>query len=77
MWDEPKRLANLERHKLDFADLTTEFFLGSVVRPVKQGRFQAIGRLNGVISVVFARLGTEGAPVISMRSASGSERRLI
>lgn len=77
MWDEPKRLANMERHGLDFRDLGAEFFLGSLVRPAKQGRFQAIGRLGGIISVVFARLGTEGVSVISMRPASPSERRLL
>ena len=77
VWDEPKRLANLERHGLDFRDLTVEFFMSSLVRPAKQGRFQVIGRLRGVISVVFARLGTEGVSVISMLQASAGERRLI
>jgi uncharacterized DUF497 family protein len=77
VWDEPKRLANLERHGLDFRDLTVEFFLESFVRPAKNGRFQAIGRFQGVVSVVFARLGSEGVSVISMRPASRNERRLI
>ena len=77
-WDEPKRLANLDTHGLDFSDLTVEFFLQSLVRPAKKGRFQAIGRLDGVvISVVFARLGTEGISAISMRPASADERKLI
>lgn len=25
VWDEPKRIANIEKHGLDFADLTFEF----------------------------------------------------
>jgi hypothetical protein len=30
IWDEPKRLANIARHGLDFADLDDAFFEGSV-----------------------------------------------
>jgi uncharacterized protein (DUF4415 family) len=33
-WDEPKRLANLDRHGLDFADLTVDFILDARIRPV-------------------------------------------
>ena len=31
VWDEPKRLANLEKHGLDFADLNETFFDNAVV----------------------------------------------
>jgi uncharacterized DUF497 family protein len=27
-WDEPKRLANLDKHGLDFEQLTQDFFCG-------------------------------------------------
>ncbi len=76
VWDEPKRLANLDKHRgLDFADLTPEFFLSAVIVPVKMGRFMAVGRLDGkALAVVFARLGTEGISVISMRVANEKER---
>jgi len=78
VWDEPKRLVNLAKHGLDFADLNDSFFLTSLVVPAKQDRHMAIGRLaNGTIAVVFAVLGTEGVSVISMRPASWKERRLL
>lgn len=78
VWDEPKRLANLDKHGLDFADLDEAFFLGAILRPAKLGRLMAIGRFtDGSIAVVFAVLGSEGISVISMRPARKSERRLL
>ena len=47
VWDEPKRLANIEKHGLDFAVLDEEFFLASTIRAAKAGRFMAIGRVVG------------------------------
>lgn len=77
-WDEPKRLANIAKHGLDFAALDVEFFLSSVVVPAKLGRWMAIGHMaDGTAAVVFARLGAEGVAVISMRPASAKERRLL
>lgn len=76
-WDEPKRLANLVKHEMDFADLTVDFFEASIVVPAKKNRFKAIGRFNGVIAVIFATLGTEGLSVISMRPARKDERSLL
>ena len=75
-WDETKREANLAKHGLDFADLTLEFFFASKVAPSKDGRFVAIGEMNGeiIISVVFKPLGSEALAVISMRPASRKER---
>jgi uncharacterized protein len=78
VWDEPKRLANIARHGMDFGDLDEVFFEGSVIVPAKSGRLIAVGRhRGGTILVVFAVLGTEGLSVISMRPASRKERRLI
>jgi uncharacterized DUF497 family protein len=78
VWDEPKRLANIARHGLDFADLDDAFFEGSVIVPAKLGRQIAIGRhRSGMVLVVFVALGTEGLSVVSMRPASRKERRLI
>ena len=78
VWDEPKRLANLAKHGLDFADLDEAFFERSMVIPSKDRRLIAIGRnVAGVIVVVFVTLGREGISVISMRRASRRERRLI
>jgi uncharacterized DUF497 family protein len=78
VWDEPKRRANIARHRLDFADLDDAFFEGSVVVPAKLGRQIAVGRhRSGIILVVFVALGIEGLSVVSMRPASRRERRLI
>jgi uncharacterized protein len=79
VWDEPKRLANLDKHGLDFADLDETFFANALVIPShnKSKRWVAIGvSIRGIVVVVFARLGREGISIISMRPASRSERRL-
>jgi uncharacterized DUF497 family protein len=77
IFDEPKRLANIEKHGFDFAELDVEFFERSVVVPAKQGRLIAIGVFRAaVITVVFRPLGTEALSVISMRRANNRERRL-
>ncbi|KJC48959.1 BrnT family toxin [Bradyrhizobium sp. LTSP857] len=70
--DEPKRLANLDKHGLDFADLDETFPSHN-----RSQRWVATGvSTRGVIVVAFARLGREGISVISMRPASRSERKL-
>jgi uncharacterized protein len=77
-WDERKRLANFDKHGLDFAELDADFFLSAVLRPAKLGRFMAIGRRqDGTITVIFARLGLEGLSVISMRPAHKIEKSLL
>ena len=79
VWDEPKRLANLQKHGLDFADLDETFFDSALVIPsrLQAKRWVSIGvNIDGVIVVVFARLGREGVSIISMRPASRNERRL-
>ena len=79
VWDEAKRLANLEKHGLDFADLNETFFDNAVVIPShnKSRRWIAVGvNISGVVVVVFARLGREGVSIISMRPASRNERKL-
>jgi uncharacterized protein len=45
-WDNAERLANLDKHGLDFADLELEFFVNSVVAPVRDRRFKAIGSMR-------------------------------
>lgn len=78
VWDERKRAVNLAKHGMDFADLTVEFFLDSMVVPARDGRSMAIGRLDpDTVAVVFIALGAEGLSVISMRPASQRERRLL
>ena len=76
LWDEPKRLSNLDKHRLDLADLSAEFFLEAVVIPARGARRRAIGSLLGsTIVVVFAPLGSEALSVISMRRANRKDRR--
>ncbi|SIQ20507.1 hypothetical protein SAMN05880590_102566 [Rhizobium sp. RU35A] len=79
IYDEGKRLSNLDKHGLDFADLTIEFFAACVVIPAKSGRFMAIGAFYGriIIAVVFRPVGAEALSVISMRPASIRERRVL
>lgn len=77
VWDEPKRLANLDKHGIDFADIGEDFFASALVGPAKNGRWFAIGEMDGVIVVIFARLGTEGLSIISARPASRKERSLL
>jgi uncharacterized protein len=75
LWDEPKRLANLARHGVDFADLDEPFFESSLVVRTKRRRLMAIGvGTSGLIVVVFVTMGTEAVSVISMRPASLRER---
>lgn len=76
IWDEPKRILNLAKHGLDFADLTPDFFLGAHVLPAREGRFFALGTLAGrqMIVVIFRPLGSEALSVISMRPANQKER---
>ena len=76
VWDEPKRLSNLDKHGLDFADLTEEYFLQALLVPARGTRLQAIGSLSDrMVVVVFARLGSEALSVISMRRANRKDRR--
>lgn len=77
LWDEPKREANIAKHGLDFAALDLDFFTRAKIGPGKHGRLIAIGRLNGVLTVIFICLGSEALSVISMRPASARERRVL
>lgn len=77
VWDEPKRLANLAKHKLDFAELDESFFETALLRPTRANRMLAIGlNIRSVIAIVFAALGREGVSLISMRPANKKERKL-
>ena len=77
-WDKAKRLSNIEKHGLDFADLTLGFFEGAYLSPARFGRRIAIGRLSdGTIAVIFLHLRTEALSIVSMRTASRKERALL
>ena len=55
LWDESKRLTNLAKHGLDFADLDADFFAAAMVSPAKRNRFFAVGehRAGIFVTVVF------------------------
>jgi uncharacterized DUF497 family protein len=75
IWDEPKRIANLDKHGMDFADLNEKFFDTALVLNSYGKRYRAIGvNIRGVVSVIFAVYGTEAVSVISMRPANRRER---
>lgn len=78
LWDEPKRLANVDKHGFDFASLTEAFFAAATILPAKEGRFIAIGECGDarVVVVIFVVLGSEAISVISMRRADRKERSL-
>jgi uncharacterized DUF497 family protein len=77
IWDEPKRLANLDKHGMDFADLNDRFFDTALVLDAHGKRYRAIGvNIRGVISVIFAVYGKEAVSIISMRPANKKEREL-
>ncbi|ABD08194.1 Protein of unknown function DUF497 [Rhodopseudomonas palustris HaA2] len=78
LWDEHKRVVNLEAHGLDFADLDGAYFESAVIRPSYSGRYLAFGRLNAdAVAVVFKPLGREAISVISLRPANRRERELF
>ena len=55
VWDDPKRLANIANHEVDFADLDETFFENAVITPAKFDRLAAVGRhLTGIILVLLS-----------------------
>ena len=77
VWDEPKRLANIEDHHLDFADLDEAFFENALVLPSYKRRRRGVGRhRDDVIAVIFPSWGAEAVSIISMRPASKKEKQL-
>lgn len=78
VWDETKRLINLDKHGMDFADIEFGFdWESALITPAKEGRFKAIGTLrDGVVVVIFAILGAEAISIVSLRPASRRERSL-
>ena len=81
-WDARKRLANLARHGIDFADVP-EVFEGPMWRlPAHEGRggeprVRALGFLGGIpVAVVYTLRGSGSViRLISARPANRTERR--
>lgn len=82
IWDEPKRLANIEKHGFDFADIDGFDWENAIIEKslteAESSRFKAIGYFrDGTMAVVFATVGTEAISIISFRRASSKERRRL
>lgn len=83
LWDEPKRIANIQTHKLDFVDARDRFEWATAIVVLAhpdpatgKPRFNAIGWLDGaLVFLVFAPLGTEAISAISLRRANRKERK--
>lgn len=81
-WDEPKRLANLAKHGLDFADFDSCFNGETAfIRPTHpsrtgRARYKLIGDWNGerIVAVVVSPLGRRVLSLVSLRPASPKER---
>ncbi|MCJ2098624.1 BrnT family toxin [Methylobacterium sp. E-046] len=81
-WDEPKRLANLAKHGLDFADFEASFdgetalILQTRHSQTGRRRYKLIGDWNGqqVVAVIVSPLGTEALSLVSLRQADPEER---
>jgi uncharacterized protein len=83
VWDEPKRLANIDKHGFDFADVVFFDWANAVIEVSEQSltsprRMKAVGRFSDTVAVViYAELGTEAISIVSFRTASARERRRV
>lgn len=82
VWDEPKRQANLQKHRLDFADIGEFDWANALVEDARPDasdrRLKALGYFrDGTAVVIFVTLGQEAVSIISFRPASERERRRL
>lgn len=82
IWDEPKRLANIEKHGFDFADIDGFDWNSAIIEKSVNGpgsaRFKAVGYFrDGTMAVIFAAVGSEAMSIISFRRASSKERKTL
>ena len=82
VWDEPKRLSNIEKHGLDFDAIDASFWSTAMIvaaRPGSDGRprWKAVGLLGEVpvAVLIYSPLGSEAVSAISLRPASRKERK--
>jgi len=78
VWDEHKRISNLEKYGLDFADVLEMEWETAVITETHNRRFKAIGRFhNRTTAVIYASLGSEAISIISFRYANSRERKFL
>ena len=81
-WDETKRLKNLKKHRLDFAD-TSQVFDGPTLTMTDDGpdygemRFNTMGLLGLAVVVVCHTESESEIRIISMRKAEQHETELF
>lgn len=81
-WDETKRLQNLEKHGLDFAEVAELFACEAplVVEDTREDygekRFQGLGVLRGIVVLFVFTPRDDGLRIISMRKANKKERAI-
>lgn len=81
VWDERKRLTNLEKHGFDFEDIVLFDWDQALIEPVNldlsgRARFRAIGHFRGgTAAAIFGLLGREAISIISFRKAGPKERK--
>ncbi|MHC1727340.1 MAG: BrnT family toxin [Syntrophobacteraceae bacterium] len=78
-WDERKRLSNLEKHGLDFLDVTLIFEAPHIEAPSayrgEEQRFLAIGTFDGRCVTIVYTIRSEAIRIISFRGARYAERQ--
>lgn len=79
-WNEAKRLANLAKHRIDFRDAARVFLGPTVERPSPdpksgEGRFIAVGDLDGRVIAVVYTWRDDRRRIISVRRARRNEQR--
>jgi uncharacterized protein len=78
-WDERKRLSNLEKHGLDFFDVSAIFEAPHIAVPSAHAgegkRFLAIGVFAGRFVTVVYTIRSEALRIISFRRARHGERQ--
>lgn len=80
-WDENKRLANIKKHGLDFADAEKVLSGYTIVfedtrLDYEEERWVAIGRLNILIVVIIHAETETELRIISMRKATKNEQEI-
>jgi uncharacterized DUF497 family protein len=77
-WDEPNRLAHLDKHGMDFADIESGFDWGNRPYRLSKKRTLQSHRIDGrrACRDRFAALGTEAISIVSLRPAPNKERSL-
>ncbi len=78
VWDEPKRAVNIDKHKLDFADVIYVDCKHALIDVIHSNRMKAIGYFaDDTTVIVFSKLGIEAISIISFRQANKKEGFLM